>query len=73
MGCRLKNNSNESETECFPKHAKGIIVFWADSVSGIMREKKKKKKKAPCYTPCERCHVCRISLIDHYVSQNLTL
>ena len=27
MGCRLKNNSNESETECFPKPAKGIIVF----------------------------------------------
>jgi hypothetical protein len=45
MGCRLKNNGNESETECFPKHAKGIIVFWADSVPGIMRKKKKKKKK----------------------------
>jgi hypothetical protein len=30
MGCRLKNNSNESETECFPafpKHTKGIILF----------------------------------------------
>jgi hypothetical protein len=30
MGCRMKNNSNESETECFPafpKHTKGIILF----------------------------------------------
>jgi hypothetical protein len=30
MGCRLKNNSNESETECFPtfpKHTKGITLF----------------------------------------------
>ncbi|XP_062176199.1 putative RING-H2 finger protein ATL21A [Alnus glutinosa] len=26
-GCRLKNNSNESETVCFTKHAKGIINF----------------------------------------------
>jgi hypothetical protein len=26
MGCRLKSNSNESETECFPKHTKGIYL-----------------------------------------------
>ncbi|XP_059445588.1 putative RING-H2 finger protein ATL21A [Corylus avellana] len=25
MRCRLRNNSNESETECFPKHAKGLL------------------------------------------------
>jgi hypothetical protein len=28
-GCRLKNNSNESETECFTKHTKGIINFYS--------------------------------------------
>jgi hypothetical protein len=28
-GCRLKNNSNETETECFTKHTKGIINFYS--------------------------------------------